>query len=151
MFAVFGRIFFWLSWPALYVYLRGSTRTRVIIESEGAILLIKGWHDGKKWALPGGGMHKNEPAVESALREVREEVGLRLETNQLISLGSDQYSQRGLRYAIVRFGCRLPKKPTIKLQRAEILHAKWFLPADITPLVVEPNVLRQLEAWQQIR
>lgn len=151
MYALLGRIFFWLSWPALYFYLRGTTRTRVMIESEGAILLIKGWHDGSKWALPGGGMHKGEAAVASALREVREEVGLVLEPSQLTPLGHDQYHQRGLHYEIERFGCHLPTRPPLKRQKAEIIATKWFLPSEITPLVVEPNVLRQLEAWQQIR
>lgn len=151
MMALLGRMFFWLSWPALYVYLRGTTRTRVMIEVDGHILLIKGWHDGAKWALPGGGVHKGEDARVSALREVREEVGIGLNDGQLVHLGSDHYHQRGLQYQIERYGCTLSERPEIRRQKHEVLAAAWYPISEIQPALVEPNVLRQLEAWQQIR
>lgn len=151
MAALLGRIFFWLSWPALYLYLRGTTRSRVMIEVDGHILLIKGWHDGAKWALPGGGVHKTEEAVASALREVHEEVGITLDAAQLVHLGSDEYHQRGLSYQIERYGCRLNERPEIHRQKHEVLATRWCPIAELGPDLVEPNVLRQLEAWQQIR
>ena len=151
MTALLGRLIFWLSWPALFLYLRGSTRSRVMIEVDGQILLIKGWHDGSKWALPGGGVHKGEEALSSALREVREEVGIHLDASQLRHLGSDTYHQRGLSYKIERYACKLAERPEVRRQKHEVLATRWCPIEELGPDIVEPNVLRQLEAWQQIR
>lgn len=151
MYVLLGRILFWLSWPALYLYLRGTTRSRVIVEVEGEILLVKGWHDGAKWSLPGGGVHKGEDPSVSALREVKEETGIVLTDATLVDLGADTYSHRGFQYDLVRFGCRLQAKPEVKRQKREIVAVGWFTVAEITPQLVEDNVLRQLAAWQQIR
>ena len=144
-------MFFWLSWPALWLYLRGSTRCRVIVESDGQILLVKGWHDGEKWSLPGGGLHKGEEPLLSAVREVFEETGIRLEPDQLLELGNDTYNERGLRYGIKQFGCKLAEQPATHKQHLELIAIKWFDPKDITPKLVEPNVMRQLASWQQMK
>lgn len=148
---IFGKILFWLSWPALYVYLLGSLRSRVVIEANGEILLLQGWYDGNKWSLPGGGVHKNELPVDSAIRETSEETGIKLQKNQLISLGSSNYKHHGLHFNLIQFGCRLKSKPPIKKQQLEVLELEWIKISKITSEMVNEATWRHLTTWKQHR
>lgn len=47
----------------------------VALTREGRIVLVRLWY-APGWRLPGGGRAPDEPAVEAALRELREEIGM---------------------------------------------------------------------------
>ncbi len=47
----------------------------VALTREGRLVLVK-LRYAPGWRLPGGGRHPGEPAVEAALRELREEIGM---------------------------------------------------------------------------
>jgi 8-oxo-dGTP pyrophosphatase MutT (NUDIX family) len=53
-----------------------NVRTRVIVVSEGHILLLPPGSPDAGWLLPGGGMERDESLVECAQREVLEETGI---------------------------------------------------------------------------
>lgn len=146
-----GKSVFWLTWPVSYLYVLGSLRTRVIIEAKGKILLVKGWHDNLKWTLPGGGVHKNEDPVLSAIREVAEEVGIYLHAGQMVDLGNDMYRKSGLSFGLQRYGCKLDRQPETQKQHLEIVALNWFLVTDIKKNMVDKHTWRQLEAWKQHR
>ena len=63
------------------------TGSRVALVREQSVLLIKRSYEPFRnlWTFPGGGIEANETAAECAVREVYEEVGLRVRT--LHSLG----------------------------------------------------------------
>ncbi len=50
----------------------------IILNDEGHVLLVKQSYGHLNWDLPGGGAESGESIVETALREVREETGLRV-------------------------------------------------------------------------
>jgi 8-oxo-dGTP pyrophosphatase MutT (NUDIX family) len=52
-------------------------RGTLLVHSHGKILLVmdKGHY---KWSLPGGGVEKGEKSFQSAIRELREELGLKV-------------------------------------------------------------------------
>jgi 8-oxo-dGTP diphosphatase len=52
-------------------------RGTLLIQSHGKILLVmdKGHH---KWSLPGGGVEKGERSFQTAIRELNEELGLKV-------------------------------------------------------------------------
>ena len=54
-------------------------RVRVIVyRDDGDILLVKNRFSRQKWALPGGGVNRNESYERAAVREVLEEIGLKI-------------------------------------------------------------------------
>ncbi|HEY0076032.1 MAG TPA: NUDIX hydrolase [Abditibacteriaceae bacterium] len=50
----------------------------IILNGAGDVLLVKLGYGPLNWELPGGGAEAGESIVETALREVREETGLRV-------------------------------------------------------------------------
>ena len=54
-------------------------RVRVIVyRDDGKILLVRSRFSRQEWALPGGGVNHNESYEQAAVREVLEEIGLRV-------------------------------------------------------------------------
>lgn len=58
----------------------------IIIDDDGRVLLVKHTYGRHNWELPGGHTEPGEPAVETALREVREETGLRVSAQRLVGI-----------------------------------------------------------------
>ena len=54
-------------------------RVRVIVyRDDGDILLVKNRFSRQEWALPGGGVNRNESYEQAAVRETLEEIGLKI-------------------------------------------------------------------------
>ena len=63
----------------VFMIVTQKDRVRVIVYREdGKILLVRGRFSRKKWALPGGGVNRNESYEQAAVREVLEEIGLKI-------------------------------------------------------------------------
>ena len=90
-----GRMMFWLTWPATWLYLHNSRRTRIIVMHRGQILLTKGWLSNRDWALPGGGRHRHETMLKAARRELLEETGLDLPAVSFAPSGTFAADMRG--------------------------------------------------------
>lgn len=140
-----GTLAFWLSWPALYVYLNRSERTRVVVQAEGKLLLVKIWLGNGKWGLPGGGLHRGEPKNAGALRELAEETSLCLAVEDLRLLGTEQCHYHGFRYECHYFAAELTHIVPLKKQRLEIIDAGWFGSEELAKTTVQPEVRRALE------
>ncbi|HSX23985.1 MAG TPA: NUDIX hydrolase [Candidatus Saccharimonadales bacterium] len=141
----FGMVLFWLSWPVLWLYLRRSNRTRLLLVAEDKFLALRGWLGGMELSMPGGGIHHGEAPAIALLREVKEEIGLELQETQLRHAFSEEYRQYGLHFGYDCFVVVLPKKPDVILQRKEIAESAW-LPLD-TPVEGLGPELRAALAW----
>lgn len=146
-----GRIAFWISLPLLHIYLRSQRRTRVLVVSEGMVLLTKAWLSNGKWMLPGGGLHFREEPAHGAVREVREETGIILLPSQLQPIGEARFRRYGLRFRYEQFIVELPKTVELKPQRTEIVEATWVPIESINAKTAETDVLRLLQAWKGLQ
>jgi ADP-ribose pyrophosphatase YjhB (NUDIX family) len=105
-----GRIAFYAGWPFIWLYLRGTVRTRVIILAEGKVLLVKSWLSPGNYNLPGGGLRHGEEAENGAAREVFEETKLRLDPKSLEYIGNAAANENGITFTAVifRYTCTQP-------------------------------------------
>lgn len=141
-----GLTIWWCSWPVMWLYLRGSKRTRLVLRNErGQVLMVRGWiASGHKWSLPGGGLHRGEEPLRGVVREVREEVGIRLRPDSLMELGNFPIKSKGFRFNLYFFAVTMVNTPELRLQWYEIAEARWMDRASLTPINTEPDVLRAL-------
>ena len=79
---IFGlAIFRGVAYVMSLVFRIGSKKDRVrviVYRDDGDILLVRSRFSRQEWALPGGGVNRNESYEQAAVREVLEEIGLRV-------------------------------------------------------------------------
>ncbi len=136
-----GIIAFWAAWPALWLYMRGTTRTRIFLMSGGKILVVRVWLSDGKWRLPGGGLHDGEDPAEGITRELREETGISVEIESLTLLADEPFKEYGFRFRNVYFSAELDTLPLTHNQKFEISDAKWMSPEELNPHNAGADVL----------
>lgn len=144
-----GQLMYWVSLPLLFVYLRFSTRTRVLVIADDAILLVKGWLGSGEWQLPGGGLHQHESEIDGALREVREETTLKLKPSQLKKIAEGTHKRHGLRYKYVTFVAELDAQDPTTKQHFELIDIAWIALGSIDKQACDPLVTAALAAWRK--
>jgi ADP-ribose pyrophosphatase YjhB (NUDIX family) len=115
----------------------------VVWRGDELLLVRHTYGNRSEWLLPGGAVRRNEPPVEAAQRELREETGLSIEDWR--PLGSVHTSVDNRKNAIHCFEARLAPGASgeLTLDRAEILDAGWF-PRDVWPRSVRKLTIRIL-------
>jgi 8-oxo-dGTP pyrophosphatase MutT (NUDIX family) len=136
-----GTAAFWVSWPLLYLHLRRSTRTRILVVCGEEVLVVKTWLGVDRWALPGGGLRRGEDPLRGALRELREETGLELAADTPKPLFTGTYRQNGLKFNYRCFLVELPAKPPVAPHRPELSDAAWVHRRQLTPQSAGQDVL----------
>jgi ADP-ribose pyrophosphatase YjhB (NUDIX family) len=133
-------------WLRLYWFLvRPKTfGVQCVIQHRDAILLVRNTYGRKQWTFPGGSIARGETAEDAVRREVREEVGLRLQ--RLERLGAFAATIDYKRDHVAGFAGVSPDR-RVTIDTAEILEARWFQPQDLPPLA--PAAARILAMWQR--
>ena len=146
---IIGRVIFWLTWPALRLRLRFTTRTRVLIRCGNEILVVKNWLGSGKWGLPGGGVKTNEDPLTTALREVKEELNVVLKPSSCKKVGIFEYKSSGLSFVYSLYKVNLTKKPDVKRQKMEITKTLWINKDKLNKDNSASDVLQALQTIQR--
>ena len=87
----------------VYYYNVAVSASVLIVAADGAALFIRRARDpGKdKLALPGGFIDRGETAEAAAMREVREEAGVVLQSVEFLASFPNLYTYRGVEYPVV--------------------------------------------------
>jgi ADP-ribose pyrophosphatase YjhB (NUDIX family) len=104
---------------------RGAAKVAII--EKGKVLMVRGARGLTKgiWNLPGGFIGYAEHPCESALREVREELGIRVKLGRLLGIYSETFKDSGsYMISFVYLGKRLAGK--IRPHPEELESFKWL-------------------------
>jgi len=138
MFSSFGQAIFRgiaCAISLIFMIVPQKDRVRVIVyRDDGNILLVRSRFSRQKWALPGGGVNRNESYEQSAVRETLEEVGLRV--HNLRYLGKANSHESYAKFSVQVFAAHA-SNCDIKCN-FEIMEARWlsmdYLPKEYTLL-----------------
>jgi 8-oxo-dGTP pyrophosphatase MutT (NUDIX family) len=112
-------------WAAFHVQVHGAL---VTIWSGGEVLVLRNSYR-RSWSLPGGGVHAGEGAREAARRELMEEIGLRVRSEELIPFLDLRLEWEGKSDHVELFELRPEARPELEIDHREVVEAR-FLPPD---------------------
>ena len=143
MFSSFGRVIFRGTACVISLIFRivpQKDRVRVIVyRGDGKILLVRSRFSRQEWALPGGGVNRNESYERAAVREVLEEIGLKI--HNLRYLGKANSHESYVKFSVRVFVARASNYD-IKCN-FEIMEARWlnmnYLPEEYYALYINKH------------
>jgi ADP-ribose pyrophosphatase YjhB (NUDIX family) len=119
----------------------------------GALVAI--WHDGKILlvqnsyvpyrSLPGGYVRSHETGRDAALRELREETGIRATAADLKPIIDEHHDWEGKREHIEIFNLDVTERPRIEVDNREVVEAGFFSPDEALKLELFPPIRRVIE------
>ncbi len=116
----FGRPIQKLYW---FIFRPKLLGVKCIVENNGKFLLVKINYAHHRWIIPGGGVNKGESAIDAAIRETKEEVGL--DVKGLVYIGSYESDKEYKQTTVEIFYCKSSTIET-KIDPIEIEKAQWF-------------------------
>ncbi|MDB5185226.1 MAG: ADP-ribose pyrophosphatase [Candidatus Saccharibacteria bacterium] len=143
-----GRGLYYLGYPALYIYLRGSRRTRLMVLHDRKLLVTKTWLGNGQWSLPGGGLHRGEDPALGASRELYEETGIRASPERLRFIGHYKYAGQGFRFEYDLYAVAIKQAPDLRAQPIEIADLAWLSRRELAAEPLAPDVAAAVAAWQ---
>jgi len=116
---------------------------RTLIVRDSAVLLIRHRSGKQPWALPGGGVERNERLAEAAWREAREEAGVPIRVERL--LGVYERFGDGISNYIAVFVCTALGEPQPP-RSLEIAEARFF-PLESPPAGTDAGTRRRVAEY----
>jgi 8-oxo-dGTP pyrophosphatase MutT (NUDIX family) len=104
-------------------------------DEPGRILLIR-QPPGYGWSIPGGLMDRGESPIEAAARELHEEVGIRLDLDDLNEMQPSALVHTNGRWVDCVFEAYIPPGTRITVNGGEVLEAAWYRLDGLPPLTV---------------
>jgi 8-oxo-dGTP diphosphatase len=125
-------------------YLDPKLAVAVVIEREGRLLFGRrgvGTREAGKWSFPAGFVERGERVEDAAVREVAEEVGLRIELGRLLGL----FSERGETVVLAVYAAAAAIGTPVA--RDDLEAVGWFAPDDL-PELAFPHDERIVAVWR---
>lgn len=149
MWVKLGRIAYWLAWPVWPIYFKiWDRRSRVLIFHDNKLLLVNLVVGDGSWHCAGGGAKLKESIEDSAVREVKEEVGITIKVQDLEPVATLKHKHHSYSFDAVFFVFHLNKKPSVKIGRGEIAEARWFTAEEVKRLKIDQDIPKALDKYK---
>lgn len=125
-------------WSYRLVYRYGFRAARMVwrfTQPHHAGALVMLWHEDEVllvrtsyqdvWTAPGGGIEANEAPVDAAVREVAEEVGLRIKPQDLHLALVTEHLWYNRHDRVHLFEVQMPRRPNLSLDNRELTEARF--------------------------
>ncbi len=122
----------------------------LVVDNENEILLSKhpSWSEGKQWVLHGGHIESGEKILDAAMRETREEAGIRSTAVKILDCGDYIVPEKQKHF--VYFVCVLKAEETEAQPKEELSELKWFSFNDVLNENIEPGYRKMIEKYLSI-
>lgn len=136
----FGTLIFYIVWPLVWFYAPLRVRVRVYMTYDNThVLCVKNWFGPGVWQLPGGGMKVGETVLETAQREVLEELGIVLQTKQCTQITREPVIVRQFGLLLRQHVIHAHISKTVDITKSkELTEAQWLVAEECR---VAPEVL----------
>jgi 8-oxo-dGTP pyrophosphatase MutT (NUDIX family) len=118
----------------LRVYWRVARPTVVgvkcVVVNDGEVLLVRHTYGHRTWDFPGGTVRRREPPLDTARREMHEELGRRIEDWKV--LGALTVNAENHRDNLHLFLAQIADRQ-LEIDLIELAEAVWFSPDDLPP------------------
>ena len=114
---------------------------------EGQILLVQNSYVPYR-SLPGGYVARSETSRDAAIRELREEIGIRARPEELEKVFDEVKLWEGKRDHVEIFALELSSRPEIRIDHREVIAAGWFSPEQALTLNLFPPIRTIIQARQ---
>jgi 8-oxo-dGTP diphosphatase len=130
-----------LGYQVAYKLMRSYWRLRrpttkgalVAIWSGGEVLLVRNSYV-PYYSAPGGYVRPSEDAREAALRELCEEVGVRVRPEELELALDVTHEWEGKLDHVQIFNLQVAERPAVQIDNREVVEATWFSPQQVLSL-----------------
>lgn len=137
---------FWAGWPLHYVLLRPTKRARIILKKpNGKVLFVKNMISAGQWQFPGGGIKNREDFNKGAARELKEELGVEIDPDQLKLVSRVDAKDYGLVFHSLVFVAEVSEYIIVRPDYHEILDVTWMSPRN--PINISPHTKRLIGSW----
>ena len=148
------QLFYRLAYLALrcfwFIFRPKGRGTLVAVWCKGRLLLVKNAYR-RGYSLPGGNSRPGERARSAAVRELREEVGLRLYPNQLRHCATVVSDRDYLRDHCAYYEVHLERAPRIAIDGREVVAAVFAAAVEWEHLPLAHQARRYIEGFMRDR
>jgi 8-oxo-dGTP diphosphatase len=120
----------------------------VALWSEGEVLLVKNSYVDY-YSLPGGYLRRGETARHGAIRELAEEVGVRVRPDELRLSVEECHEWEHKHDHVTIFELEIITRPNVRVDHREVVEAGFFTPARALELDLFPPLRRSIERHGQ--
>ena len=98
-----------------------------VINGGGKFLVQKrhGAHGQGTWSLPGGHLEFGEEFSDTAIREVREETGMQVDTVRFVAVTNDIFESEHKQYVTIWVACDWVEGEPINMEPEKCLEQRW--------------------------
>jgi len=125
----------------------GYVGQKVLLEKNEKLLMCQGVGKGDPWDFPGGRLHKDEELEAGLLREVHEELGIKIKRGELFGVYAHHNSRGGApKLLVVYRGDFIDNPSNIVCAKDEIYAVQWVGKEDVEKIETHPiwrDVLRK--------